>query len=49
MFSHRQQQRIANEAGFFGFGADHDKIREIRREKSPACEQLRKWGVQMAW
>lgn len=45
MFNSIQQTKINNEAGFFGIGADYDKIRALRREKSPACEQLRAWGV----
>ncbi|EIW66930.1 hypothetical protein TREMEDRAFT_69910 [Tremella mesenterica DSM 1558] len=49
-FSIRQQHRISQEAGFFGFGADYEKIRSIQSEKSPACEQLRQWGLtQQAW
>ncbi|KAL7421445.1 Chaperone protein dnaJ [Cryptotrichosporon argae] len=44
-FQQRRQDRIASEAGIFGWGADYDKIREIRAETNPACEQLRAWGL----
>jgi DnaJ family protein B protein 12 len=44
-FESMRQQRINQEAGFFGFGANFDKIRELRKEKSESCEQLKKWGV----
>ncbi|WVW79090.1 hypothetical protein I302_101054 [Kwoniella bestiolae CBS 10118] len=40
-----KQQRINENSGFFGIGANTDKLREIRQQKSPACEQLRKWGL----
>lgn len=45
-FLDTKERRIAQESGFFGIGADHDKIRKLRAEKSPACEQLKQWGVQ---
>ncbi|ORY29134.1 hypothetical protein BCR39DRAFT_532765 [Naematelia encephala] len=44
-FNALKQQRISSEAGIFGIGADYDKIRAIRAEKSPACEQLKNWGL----
>ncbi|OCF44945.1 endoplasmic reticulum protein [Kwoniella heveanensis CBS 569] len=40
-----KQQRINENSGFFGIGADHDKLKEIRASTSPACDQLRKWGI----
>ncbi|WVQ64148.1 uncharacterized protein L199_002309 [Kwoniella botswanensis] len=50
-FLDRKQQRINENSGFFGIGANTDKLKEIRSQKSPACEQLRKWGLvsQGAW
>lgn len=36
---------IAEEAGIFGWGADYDKIRKLRAERNPSCEQLKAWGV----
>jgi DnaJ family protein B protein 12 len=36
---------MSQESGFFGIGADYDKIREIRNEKSESCEQLKRWNV----
>ncbi|WRT68872.1 uncharacterized protein IL334_005853 [Kwoniella shivajii] len=46
-----KQQRINENSGFFGIGANTDKLKEIRQQRSPACEQLRKWGLtsQNAW
>ncbi|WWC91402.1 uncharacterized protein L201_006346 [Kwoniella dendrophila CBS 6074] len=46
-----KQQRINENSGFFGIGANTEKLQEIRQMKSPACEQLRKWGLinQGAW
>ncbi len=43
-----RQQRISEQAGFFGIGADYEKIREIRAWSNPSCDQLRKWGLQQA-
>lgn len=40
-----KQRKIAEETGLFGWGADYDKIRKLRAEKSPSCEKLRGWGV----
>lgn len=45
-FKALQQQQISQEAGFFGIGANYEKIRQIRAEKNPSCEQLRDWGLQ---
>jgi hypothetical protein len=47
-FNSRKQQQISQEAGFFGIGANYDKIRELRAQKSPSCEQLRSWGLMQA-
>ncbi|CAK9786787.1 DnaJ-domain-containing protein [Cutaneotrichosporon oleaginosum] len=44
-FDNARQRKIAEEAGVFGWGADYGKIRELRAQTNPACEQLRKWGV----
>lgn len=44
-FNSMKQRRIQDEAGFFGIGADYDKIRELRKQTHPSCEQLRKWGL----
>lgn len=38
-FEHRER-RIEQQKGFFGFGADWDKVREIQAEKMPSCEKL---------
>ncbi|WVR09205.1 hypothetical protein IAU60_006267 [Kwoniella sp. DSM 27419] len=40
-----KQQRINENSGFFGIGADNEKIQQIRATRSPACDQLRKWGI----
>lgn len=42
------ERQIQNEAGFFGIGADHAKIRDLRSRRNPACEQLKAWGVSRA-
>ncbi|WVQ81601.1 hypothetical protein IAT38_003725 [Cryptococcus sp. DSM 104549] len=44
-FNDRRSSRIADASGFFGIGADQEKIKELRAMRSPACEQLRAWGV----
>lgn len=44
-FDNARHRKIAEEAGVFGWGADYDKIRDLRAQTHPACEQLRKWGV----
>lgn len=44
-FNSMRQRRIQEEAGFFGIGADYDKIKKLRAQTHPSCEQLRKWGV----
>ncbi|WWC64215.1 uncharacterized protein I303_106823 [Kwoniella dejecticola CBS 10117] len=46
-FLDRRQQSINENSGFFGIGANTDKLKEIRSQKSPACDQLRKWGFQV--
>jgi DnaJ family protein B protein 12 len=38
-FEHRER-RIEQQKGFFGFGADWDKVRQIQTEKLPNCEKL---------
>ncbi|AFR95899.1 endoplasmic reticulum protein [Cryptococcus neoformans C23] len=45
MFNDRRGKLIADNSGFFGFGANAEKIAELRKMKNPACEQLRSWGV----
>ncbi|KAK1922417.1 endoplasmic reticulum protein [Papiliotrema laurentii] len=47
-YNARKQQQINDAAGFFGIGADYDKINQLRAEKSPSCEQLRSWGLSQA-
>ncbi|WVO18257.1 hypothetical protein L204_105967 [Cryptococcus depauperatus] len=44
-FNDRKRSRIADHSGFFGIGADHDKINEIRKQTNPACEKLRGLGI----
>jgi DnaJ family protein B protein 12 len=44
-FDNVRQRKIAEEAGVFGWGADYGKIRDLRSQTHPSCEQLRKWGV----
>ncbi|TYJ55212.1 hypothetical protein B9479_004146 [Cryptococcus floricola] len=44
-FNDRRRVRIQDNSGFFGFGADYEKIKELRAMKSPACQQLRTWGI----
>lgn len=39
-----KDRRIQKEAGFFGIGADYDKIRTIQREVIPECEELHRLG-----
>ncbi|KAK4683849.1 hypothetical protein P7C73_g6368, partial [Tremellales sp. Uapishka_1] len=46
-FNDVRQQRIQNEAGFFGIGANIEKIQQLRREKHESCEQLKGWGMNM--
>jgi DnaJ family protein B protein 12 len=36
-----KEHRIEQQRGFFGFGADWDKIREIRAEPMPNCNKLK--------
>lgn len=40
-----KQQRIENNKGFFGIGADWDNIRRIEKEPLPSCQKLRQLGV----
>jgi DnaJ family protein B protein 12 len=40
-----KERRVSQESGFFGIGADFEKIRKIRMESNPACDQLRAWGI----
>ncbi|ORX38941.1 hypothetical protein BD324DRAFT_617944 [Kockovaella imperatae] len=44
-FNQRVSQQVSEAAGIFGIGADYEKMKELRALKSPACEQLRDWGV----
>lgn len=44
-FNVDKNRKIRAEAGVFGLGADYDKIRKLRQETNPACEQLRRWGL----
>lgn len=40
-----RNQAIQREAGLFGIGANYKKIKELRAEVIPSCQQLRQWGL----
>ncbi|PWN19386.1 DnaJ-domain-containing protein [Microstroma glucosiphilum] len=44
-FRDYQEQRIDRTRGFFGIGADRETELKIRKEKSPACEELLDFGL----
>lgn len=44
-FNAEKNRKIRQEAGVFGLGADYDKIRKLRAQTDPSCEQLRRWGL----
>ncbi|TXT08770.1 hypothetical protein VHUM_02898 [Vanrija humicola] len=46
-FEATKQRKIAEEAGLFGIGADMAKIRDLRAQTNPSCEQLKRFGVSM--
>lgn len=44
-FRDYQEQRIDRTKGFFGLGADREMEQRIRKEASPACEELKNFGI----
>lgn len=46
-FRELQQRKLQSASGFFGIGADPDKLARIRDERYDACDRLRDWNIYM--
>lgn len=45
----RRERAMDAKRGVFGIGADWDGIKKLKEERIEACEEVKRWGVRVAY